>query len=285
MENALQLQVIAESLHSRLQRDAILVPTLPPLTERVVRLLQTPGVDTESLIALFPDEEQATTRVLRTASSPLFNRGGGLLTLPQAIHQLGLQTIGDFTLAATLTADLFYAPGYHHCILEQLQGSILCAIWSREIAKLRRRGLDAAFRTGLLWDIGRPLVIQEALDSAIRHRMHLSYDYVLTLADQFGPLLTQRILQHWQMPLVVGDVAGSFASYSGTNVARDQTMVTVAGARLAAYCSHGKNRAACRNKILVDPIFAELRLPAKALVGLLERADLVSQAAEHLLGL
>ena len=37
-------------------------------------------------------------------------------------------------------------------------------VWSREIARQRRRNVEAAFLTGLLHDVGKPILLQAALE-------------------------------------------------------------------------------------------------------------------------
>ncbi len=285
MEYALQFQVITECLASRLNNDTLPIPDAPPVARRALQLARDSAAPRlEDLVELLQAEPHLEAQVLRAANSPLFCSGGTVLTLPQAVQSLGLRAAADLAMALSLNANLFYAPGYQHCINAQLYRSLLCGLWAREVARIRRRGLEAAFLTGILRDIGRPVAIQAVLEAALRHRLHLSYDKVLTLADRFEVQVTRKVLRHWQIPVVVRDVAEHFAAYAEAGAARDQTMVTVAGARLAAHSQSVKNRTAHKSTLLADPVFGELNLPAKTVEQLLERTPLVVDTAERLLG-
>jgi hypothetical protein len=89
--------------------------------------------------------------------------------------------------------------------------------------------MEAAFICGLCKSIGRPVVIESALDCAVRHRMHLSYDDLMVLADQFEYGATQRVLETWQMPEVVHAVAAHWLDYRVAGEAQGARLTTLFG--------------------------------------------------------
>jgi len=279
MENAIQLQVIADSLHNRLHNNAVHVPVLPELAVRVLRLSRTPGNATASLIAQLESHPPALRKLLRLSQAGCFGLATGN-DLESMIAHLGQQAVADLTLALSLNAELFNAPGYTQTIVEQLRQAVLCGLWSREVALTRRRQMEAAFICGLCKSIGRPVVIEAALECAVRHRMHLSYDDLMVLADQFEFGATQRVLRAWQLPEVVQAVATHWLDYRTAGEAREQTMTTAAGARLAASFGRAGKDVAGRQTLLKDRVFVDLSITEHQLDLLCSKAPRIAAIAD-----
>lgn len=291
MENPIQLQVIADSLHNRLQNNAVHVPQLPQVVASCLQVSRTPGAKPEQLHALISADQSMVDGLIRICNTGFFGNfaqldtGFAQLDTPFAqldtesvIAHLGQRTVADITLALSLNAGLFNAPGHTQYVVEQLRQAILCGLWSRQVALLRRRHIEAAMICGLCKSIGRPVVIEAALDCAVRHRMHLSYQDLMILADQFEYGATQKVLATWQMPEVVHAVATHWLDYRNAGEAREQTMTTVAGARLAAACSKGENPSA-RETLARDRVFTDLGIGGKQLDQLCELAAPIAAAA------
>ncbi|MCR6653539.1 MAG: HDOD domain-containing protein [Cellvibrionaceae bacterium] len=279
MENALELQVIADSLHNRLQNNAVHVPLLPELTLDALRISRTPGSQPEQLAALLSKDRSMSAKLLQLGQSGLFGQPGEP-HLESLILHLGQQAVADMALALCLNTGLFHAPGYAQSITEQLRQAVLCGLWSREVAMLRRRYIEAAFICGLCKSIGRPVVIEAALECAVRHRMHLSYDDLMVLADQFEYGATQRVLGAWQMPEVVHAVAAHWLDYHSAGEAQGQTMTTAAGARLTALFGKQGKHIAGKEQLLKERIVAELGLSDQQIDHLCRAAARITATAD-----
>lgn len=298
MENPIQLQVIADSLHNRLHNNAVHVPQLPQVVASSLQVSRTPGAKPEQLHALISADQSMVDGLIRICNTGFFGNFAQLdtdfaqldtdfaqsdtafahLDIQSVIAHLGQQTVADITLALSLNAGLFNAPGHTQYVVEQLRQAILCGLWSRQVALLRRRHIEAAMICGLCKSIGRPVVIEAALDCAVRHRMHLSYQDLMILADQFEYGATQKVLATWQMPEVVHAVATHWLDYRNAGEAREQTMTTVAGARLATICHKGENPVA-REALARDRVFTDLGISGKQLDQLCELAAPIAAAA------
>lgn len=277
MENPIQLQVIADSLHNRLQNNAVHVPLLPEMVASTFRLSRVPGTKPEQLAALIATDQVMAYRLLRLGDTGLFGQLSGA-DLNALIVHLGQQTTADLALTISLNG-LFNAPGHTQYVAEQLRQAIMCGLWSRQVALLRRRHIEAALICGLCKSIGRPVVIEAALDSAVRHRMHLSYQDLMVLADQFEYGATQKVLATWQMPEVVRAVATHWLDYRAAGEAREQTMTTVAGARLAALFSKG-GQTTGRSALARERVFTDLGVCEKQLDELCDMAPAISAVAD-----
>lgn len=278
MENAIELQVIAESLHNRLHNHAVHVPQLPELAARVLQISRTPGSEPAQLAELIDSQRMLKEKLLQVYRHGFAGQADA--QLDSMILHLGQQTVADFTLALCLNTGLFYAPGYAQSIAEQLRQAVLCGLWSREVALLRRRHMEAAFICGLCKSIGRPVVIEAALDCAVRHRMHLSYDDLMVLADQFEYGATQRVLTTWQMPEVVHAVAAHWLDYRAAGEAQGQTMTTVAGARLTTLCGKNGKNLVGRETLNKERVFSELGLNEQQIEQLCHTAGRIAAIAD-----
>lgn len=281
MENPIQLQVIADSLHNRLQNNAVHVPLLPDVVTRCLQVSRTPGAKPEQLSAVIAADQNVASRLIQVTRTGFFGQLADT-GLDAVIAHLGQQTAADLTLALSLNAGLFNAPGHTQYVAEQLRQAILCGLWSRQVALLRRRQIEAALICGLCKSIGRPVVIEAALDCAVRHRMHLSYQDLMILADQFEYGATQKVLGTWQMPEVVHAVATHWLDYRAAGEAREQTMTAVAGARLASVFSKGAkgDSSTGRAALARDRVFTDLGISEKQLDQLCELAQPVAAVAD-----
>lgn len=270
MENPIQLLVIADSLHNRLQNNAVHVPLLPQMVTRCLQVSRTPGANPAQLSALIAANQTMVDKLLQIGRTGFFGQVVDA-DLDAVIAHLGQHTVADLALALSLNSGLFNAPGHTQYVTEQLRQAILCGLWSRQVALLRRRHIEAALICGLCKSIGRPVVIEAALDCAVRHRMHLSYQDLMILADQFEYGATQKVLEAWQMPEVVNAVATHWLDYRAAGEAREQTMITVAGARLASVFSKGGN-AAGRAALARERVFTDLGISEQQLDQLCEMA-------------
>lgn len=279
MENPIQLQVIADSLHNRLQNNAVHVPSLPPLVTKCLQVSRTPGAESAQLSALIAADRTLADRLTQISRSDLF---GPMVesSLAAIVTHLGQRTAADLALALSFNTGVFNAPGHTQYLTEQLRQAILCGLWSRQVALLRRRQIEAALISGLCKSIGRPVVLEAALDCAVRHRMHLSYQDLMILADQFEYGATLKVLQAWEMPEVVSAVATHWLDYRVAGEAREQAMTTAAGARLASLFSKGPISAA-KAALARDRVFTDLGLSKQQLDQLCEMAASIAAVADQ----
>jgi HD-like signal output (HDOD) protein len=275
------IQIIVDTLQTRLQRDEIEVPLLPEVVSKVIRLTQDPESDSEELARLIQSDQPLAGQVMRIASSALYSPNTTLVSLQQAISRLGMRIISDIALAASINSKMFSAPGYNQFIGQQLKYSLHCGVWAKEVARMCRRNVEAAFLSGLLHNIGRIVAIQVILETARNHHVELTKHDVIQLATQFERPFSVKVVEFWKMPKAVCDVVSSFDQYENAASAKDATMIVVAGARMASHCCKvGDEALLPEEALLEDPVFGGLNLYLDDIHTLLEKADMVSSTVE-----
>lgn len=274
-------KIMIDAIQARLQRDEIDVPLLPEVASKVIRLTQDADSDAEDLARLIQSDQPLAGHVMRIANSALYCPNTTLVSLQQAIARLGMQVISEIALAASINSKMFCAPGFSQFIAEQLKFSLHCGVWAKEVARICRRNVEAAFLSGLLHNIGRPVAIQTALESAQQRRITLSHHDVLALASCFERALSVKVVHFWEMPVVVCDVVSSFDQYQQAGKAKEQTMIVVAGARCAAHFTKEEGTIMLsKDALLKDEVFADLNLYPEDIEKLLAKADSVANTLE-----
>ncbi len=274
-------QEIIDSLQKRLQQDKIEVPMLPEVASKVIRLTQDADSDAEDLARLIQSDQPLAGHVMRIANSAMYSPNSALVSLQQAIARLGMRIISDIALAASVNSKMFSAPGYNQFIAKQLKLSLHSGIWAKEIARVCRRNVEAAFLAGLLHDIGRPVAIQATLECALEKSIKLEPVEALKIANRFERLISLKVVKMWEMPTVVCDVVEWFHDYTKADKSKEQTMLVVAGAYFAAHHTESKGQPMLSKEKLLDKnVFADLNLYPEDIEKLLEKADDIKNTLE-----
>lgn len=258
------------------------VPMLPEVAGKVVRLTQDPESDAIELSKLIQSDQSLAGHVMRVANSAAYSPNTTMVSLQQAITRLGMKVISEIALAASITSSLFDAPGFEKYIQHELRFSLATGLWSKEVARVCRKNVEAAFLAGLLHDIGRPVAIQASLSAASEIGADLTKDDVYLLESQYQRIIGSRVVEEWEMPASVISVVRLFDNYSRPHKGQDQTMVVVAGARFAHHFI-GKRQGEDHLSIeeLTDSnILADLNLYPDDIERILEKEELISSSLE-----
>jgi putative nucleotidyltransferase with HDIG domain len=132
-----------------------------------------------------------------------------IVSLTRAVSRLGTTQLCDIAIAVAVRSRLFAVPGYEYELLLLWDHAIGAALYAREIARVRRRGLEGAFLCGLLHDIGKPVMLQALTDlqhdigpltplevEAIIDRCHTQVGMHLATQWQLAPQVRACIAYH-----------------------------------------------------------------------------------------
>ncbi len=266
----------------KIQQDDIEVPMLPEVASKVIRITNDPNSDANALAKLIQSDQTLAGHVMRIANSALYSPSASLVSLQQAITRLGMRSIADIALAASVNSKMFNAPGYEKHIQTELHFSLMAGLWAKEIARVCRRNVEAAFLAGLLHDIGRPVCLQVVTEVAKSFKLVVPPNMMLELEQHFQRSLGITVVHQWELPTLVRDVVTWFDDYHNAGQSADQTMIVVAGAEFAR-CFY-KN-AITRQKItyeqlLQSPVLADLNLYPDDIQKLVDKEPLITSAME-----
>jgi putative nucleotidyltransferase with HDIG domain len=142
-----------QSLVSSLQH----LPTPPETYDELVRELKSPEPAVHRVAEIVSRDVALATKVLQVASSGYFGIGGKVVSLFQAVGQLGVERVRSLVLTHGIVSK-YEAPEVGGIRLERLwHHSLACGGLAQSIAKdggLDEKAVENAFVAGLLHDIG-----------------------------------------------------------------------------------------------------------------------------------
>jgi putative nucleotidyltransferase with HDIG domain len=188
---------VKAAVEALLGRDDPGLPMLPETALSVMRVCRDPDADPRELAALVQRDPQIAARVTRMANSAAFASVAPILSLPQAISRLGFSRVSEIALVVACQSRLFDVPGHEARLRVLMRHSALAGGFCREIARTMRRNVEEAFLAGLLHDIGKPLVLQAAVDAAAEADQLLESAQIDGLMARYHALAGARLIESW----------------------------------------------------------------------------------------
>ncbi|VUD52662.1 hypothetical protein TDB9533_01675 [Thalassocella blandensis] len=283
MSHSNSFVLVSEKLSQRIGGDKLEVPMLPEVAGKVVRLTQDPDSDASDLAKLIQSDQTLAGHVMRVANSAAYSPNSSMVSLQQAITRLGMKIITEIALAASITTSLFNTPGFENHIAYIIKYSLASGLWAKEVARACRKNVEAAFLSGLLHDIGRPVAVQCAMEVCKELGITLSKDEVLELENQFQREIGVKVVEQWEMPTSVCHVVQYFDAYQEPHSAQNLTMSVVAGALISSHfmCeAEGRDNCMSKEELCSQAVLADLNLYQDEIQALLDKGDDVMSTLE-----
>lgn len=274
---------ISEILQERIKKQQLEVPMLPEVAGKVLRLTQDPESEASDLAKLIQSDQTLAGNVMRIANSAAYSPNSQMVSLQQAITRLGMRVVAEIAVSASVNSSMFNTPGYEKHISYEIRYSLASGLWAKEVARACRKNVEAAFLAGLLHDIGRPVAIQSILEIAKENNLNPSKDTVFDLEEEFQQEIGLCVLETWEMASSVISSVRYFNNYSEAHPAQLQTMIVVAGAKVANYflCEEDRGKVCLSEEELKSTeVFGDLNLYPDQVDELLERESAVTSALE-----
>ncbi len=274
---------IKELLRARIDKGQLEVPMLPEVAGKVLRLTQDPDSEASDLSRLIQSDQTLAGNVMRIANSAAYSPNSQMVSLQQAITRLGMRVVAEIAISASVNSSMFNAPGYEKHINYEIRYSLASGLWAKEVARACRKNVEAAFLSGLLHDIGRPVTVQSVIEIAKENKFNPTKDDVFNLEEEFQQEIGLRVLEKWEMASSVISSVRYFNDYSEPHPAQLQTMIVVAGAKVADYflCEADRGKTCITEEELKSAtVFGDLNLYPDQVDELLEREAAVVSALE-----
>ncbi|MFL0811603.1 MAG: HDOD domain-containing protein [Agarilytica sp.] len=274
---------IAEELQKRIKSNKLEVPLLPAVAGKVVRLTQDPESEAADLAKLVQSDQTLAGHVMRVANSAAYSPNSSMVSLQQAITRLGMKLIAEIALSASINTRLFNTPGFEKHIEYEIKYSLASALWAKEVARACRKNVEAAFLSGLLHDIGRPVAIQSSLEIAQGLKLTPSKEEILALEDKYHHPIGIRVVEAWEMPNSVVESLQYFYNYKQKHSVQLQTMIVRGGALVASHLmceDDGKHECMTIEELKAQSVFADLNLYPDQVDELLEKEEAVNSTLE-----
>ncbi|MFQ5768231.1 MAG: HDOD domain-containing protein [Acidobacteriota bacterium] len=277
-------------IEAGLMEGTLELPVLPAAATQILALTSDESVDAARLARLVQGDQTLASHVLRVANSAAFAPSSTIVSLQHAVTRLGIRTLGEIALSASVRSRLFRAPGFEGQVAELWRLALTSGVYAKEIARMRRQNVEIAFMCGLLHDVGSPLVLG-ILEKQCRPPAQIPGPAErVSLLERFriraGVLLAER----WKLPPPVQTAIAFHQRYQEAVHHREEAMVTSLATRLAAWLQvdrapedaedRGETSAAVLEELRQQPVLGDLNLYPDDLEDLLGQAETVLQTVQ-----
>jgi HD-like signal output (HDOD) protein len=278
---------LEEAVGALVASGKVAVPLLPQVAGELLQAAQDRNADAARLSALLHRDPALAGQVLRMANSPLYAPRMPIVSLQQAVARLGMAALSEIALAASVESGVFRVAGWEAELRALWREALGTAAFAKEIARLRRLNVETAFLCGLVHDVGRPVVLQAAVDQAktlglraadatIRARL-----WALLVAH--GAATSRRVVEAWKLPTaVVAAVSHHHAPETAGPHVKDAA-ITAAARQLARHALGGPDAPAA-DAVHQLPAVALLTLYRDDVEALLGRAEEVRRLVDTMAG-
>jgi len=267
------------------------LPLLPQVAGQVLTLAGNANTDAAQLSGLIHRDPALAGQVLRIANSAAYLPRMPIVSLQQAVARLGLNAVTEIALVASMQSGTFRVPGYEADLKRLWRHAIASALFGKEIARLRRSNVEAAFLCGLLHAIGKPALLQLVAD--IHKTMvdaHLTAGpgpddsstraTIRELLDELHTGVGLRIARMWGLPRPVVAAIATYACYGQTREFSPEALITCLADRLATDLTEPE---CFTEEALRDhPVFGDLNLYPVDVTALLAKRTQVSEHVESM---
>lgn len=186
-------------LDRHLQED-IELPILPEASARIIAMCEDESTDARAIEGVLERDPSLASHVLRVVNSTAYAPKEPIVSLQQAVSRLGLATMRNIALGVSVEGKVFRVPGHQSRVRAIWIHCSVAAAYAREVARLLRKNVEAAFLCSLLHDVGRPVVLQATID-ALAHRTKdpLPFSLLDTAMNEFHESVGARMVEAWKL--------------------------------------------------------------------------------------
>ncbi len=207
-------QRLDAQMEARIGAGQLVIPVLPAVASTVLGMIDDPDAEIARLAHTIQHDPAIAGHVMRIANSASLRGGAPIVSLQQAITRLGMRSIADIALAACMGPKLFNAPR-HAALLERIWSeSLATALWSREIARTLRRNVEVAFLSGLMHQIGKPVLLQALQEMLPGQGEQLEESLLLALLERHAAAAGLAVATHWGLPEPVAETIAHLGDFS-----------------------------------------------------------------------
>lgn len=276
--------LILQEVRAKVEAGTYRVPLLPQVAAQVVALSTQEDVDAGKLSALIHRDPSLAGQVLRVANSAAYAPRMPIVSLQQAVARLGLTVINEIAFATSLQSGTFQVPGHEADLKALWQQAIAAGAWGKEVARHRRTNVESAFLCGLMHGVGRPALLQIAVDIARSLNLRLERGWLPEIFAAHEPALGARLSEAWALPGMVAAAIKHHRHYAEAGKFTQEAMTTHLASLLADWSLDPEVE--IKEDSVADlrtaPVLADLNIYPDDLDGLLSKRQQVLTVVDAL---
>lgn len=181
------------------------LPVLPEVAAQLLKLTSDVDCEASDIVALIKRDQSLTSHLLRTANSVRYSTGVTVSSIQQAVARLGLLCVREIVVLISCQCRVFDVPGFERQVRQSFRRSLATAAFAQEIARVRRMNVEEAFLSGLLHDVGRPILFQALADRRRRFGLVANDQEICAAADEHRIALSSRLIKSWDLSARVAE--------------------------------------------------------------------------------
>ena len=231
--SGLSLSALRTGLESNFQSGEVALPVLPQVAARVMTMANDPNADVADLSDLIHQDQSLAGNVLRIANSAAYCVGEPVVSLRQAVMRLGMTLLSEIAVTACLMGESFRTPGYESLRKKLLVHAFIAGGFAKELARQKRRNVEAMFLCGLLHSIGKPVTLRLICNLQANSPASLPETDIEALVEQFHTQAANLVMQAWGLPEQVRLTTLHHLEPENAPAFQDESRMTRLAARLA----------------------------------------------------
>ncbi|MCX7389535.1 MAG: HDOD domain-containing protein [Planctomycetota bacterium] len=199
LKPAVRSETIEEALLALQSGENCELPVLPEVAVQLLKLTSDVDCNVGDIVSLIKRDQSLTGHLLRIANSLRYNTGVRVSSVQQATARLGLLAVREVVVLISCQCRVFDVPEFEAQVRQSFRYSLATAAFAQEIARVRRMNVEEAFLTGLLHDVGRPILLQAFVDRRRTHGLVASEVDVLRVAGEFRISFAEKLIVQWEI--------------------------------------------------------------------------------------
>lgn len=206
-------------------------PMLPGVAMEIMQLAQQPSVQFEEVVAVLEKDPVLAARVLSISQSAFYAPRSPIRSLTQAAVRLGLKTLRDLVLEASLHLKVFRVPGYEKPMERLARHSTATAHVVRTVCRRSMVDAEYAFLCGLLHDVGFSACLLALTED--RHWREVPFDELAPVLDEVHEEASGLLAAQWKLSEQIRQVVGSHHAVTVDGTVRQVNAALVIAEQLA----------------------------------------------------
>lgn len=269
------LELFSEELSDLIDRKALKLPVLPEIPSRVLAMTTNPEMSISELSDLIHRDQALAGHVLRISNSAAYAGTRQIASLTQAIARLGARLVGDIAFSISLQSEVFHIKGFEKFVDRMWKQALASGLFGKEIARVRRKNVEGQYLCGLLHAVGKPVILQAAIELQDTLKVKLDRETAEILIEDFHSSVGSILTFAWGLPDQVSKACLYYLNYEEAPTYKQEITATYLSSRLAGMLDPAFPEE--REEIATDPAFQAINLYPEDIEGLLDKKDEVQE--------
>lgn len=229
------------------------------------------------LADLIHRDQAFTGHLMRVANSPMFGARSKIVSLRQALAQLGIRKVSEITFFIACRSTTFDVGELKNELEGTFPHAYATAQFAQAIGKAANLHGEELFLAGLLHDLGRPVLLQAAVSIHRKNFPETAIDRQATLAavDLLHARASKVLAESWRLPQSVSIAIAHHHSPEQTNAFAPYAYAVA----LADELSHATMEDGDLESLCDHPSAGALGLRSDKMKSILAGADAIREAA------